>query len=303
MDDVRDGIERPETRGRRRLRLEPARRPISIQDLMRHTAGFTYGHFGDSLVQRQYRLGATMEPYQTNAQMTAKLARLPLAYQPATTFEYGMSTDVLGRVIEVVADMSLDEFFAAHITAPLGMRDTAFELTPAQKARVAVPHRPRKAGAVPAATERTLAAKRWPSGGGGLNSTAGDYARFCRMLLNGGELEGVRLLSRKSIELMTHNHLPADIAFGEHTAELGQGAPLPQLGQGYGLGFGVRINAGLAPAPGSPGDFYWAGITGPCFWIDPREQLIVVFMLQEFDIERRARYRSLLRALVYAALL
>jgi CubicO group peptidase (beta-lactamase class C family) len=303
MRDLQVGVEYVDAdTGQRRLRLEPARRPISIQDLMRHTAGFTYGHFGDSLVQREYRLGDTMEPYQTNAQMTAKLARLPLAYQPGTTFEYGMSTDVLGRVIEVAADMSLDEFFAARITAPLGMRDTVFELTPAQKARVAMPHRTRKPGVVPAAAERT-AAKRWPSGGGGLNSTAGDYARFCRMLLNGGELDGVRLLSRKSIELMTHNHLPAAIAFGEHTAELGQGAPLPQLGQGYGLGFGVRIDAGLSPAPGSVGDFYWAGITGPSFWIDPREQLIVVFMLQELDIERRARYRGLLRALVYAALL
>jgi CubicO group peptidase (beta-lactamase class C family) len=113
----------------------------------------------------------------------------------------------------------------------------------------------------------------------------------------------VRLLSRKSIELMTHNHLPPAIAYGEHTAELGHGAPLPHLGQGYGLGFGVRMEAGLAPALGSVGDFYWAGITGPCFWIDPREQLIVVFMMQELDMERRARYRALLRALVYPALL
>ncbi len=289
--------------GERQLRLEAARQPITIQDLMRHTAGFTYGDFGDSLVQREYRRAKPMEPYQTNAQMSAKLARLPLAFQPGTTFEYGMSTDVLGRVVEVVSGTSLDEFFATHITAPLGMVDTGFSVPAAAKARCASPHR-----AAPAIARRAAAAevppdaRRWPSGGGGLSSTALDYSRFCRMLLNGGALEGVRILSRHSVELMTHNHLPPGIAYGSHTAELGHGAPLPQLGQGYGLCFGVRMEPGLASAPGSVGDYYWSGITGPSFWIDPREQLIVVLMLQETDIERRARYRSLLRALVYPAL-
>jgi CubicO group peptidase (beta-lactamase class C family) len=309
------GVEYIDTEGgQRRLRLEPARRPISIQDLLRHTAGFTYGNFGDSLVQRKYRLAEVMDPFQSNEQMLAKLAALPLAYQPGTTFEYGMSTDVLGRLVEVVAGMPLDEFIATRITTPLGMPDTMFTLDPARKLRVAMPQRaprsPPAPAAAPAATPaadapevtHADAARRWPSGGGGLLSTAGDYARFCRMLLNGGELDGVRLLSRKSVELMTHNHLPPGVAFGEHTAELGHGAPLPQFGQGYGLGFGVRMQAGLAPTPGSAGDFYWAGITGPSFWIDPVEKLIVVFMLQEFDIERRARYRALLRALIYAAL-
>jgi CubicO group peptidase (beta-lactamase class C family) len=294
-----------EVDGERQLRLEPARQPITVQDLMRHTSGFTYGDFGDSLVQREYRRAKPMEPYQTNAEMAAKLAQLPLSFQPATTFEYGMSTDVLGRVVEVVAEATLDEVFAKYITMPLGMLDTSFSIPAEAKARCALPHRapPTVARRPRASADVPAGARRWPSGGGGLSSTALDYSRFCRMLLNGGALDGVRILSRHSVDLMTHNHLPPGIAYGPHTAELGHGAPLPQLGQGYGLCFGVRMEPGLASAPGSVGDYYWSGITGPSFWIDPEEQLIVVLMLQETDIERRARYRSLLRALVYPALL
>jgi CubicO group peptidase (beta-lactamase class C family) len=300
--DLQVGIETV-VDGERHLELEPARRPISIQDLMRHTSGFTYGDFGDSLVQREYRRARPMETHQTNAEMVAKLARLPLAYQPGTTFEYGMSTDVLGRVIEVVADTTLDEFFANHITGPLGMVDTTFSVPGPSKPRCAHPHRAPSAAPRRPAGEPAAGARRWPSGGGGLCSTALDYSRFCRMLLRGGELDGARILSPHSVDLMTHNHLPAGVAFGEHAAELGPGAPLPQLGQGYGLCFGVRMERGLSPAPGSVGDYYWSGITGPTFWIDPQERLIAVLMLQETDIERRARYRSLLRALVYPALL
>ena len=241
--------------GERQLRLEAARQPITIQDLMRHTAGFTYGDFGDSLVQREYRRAKPMEPYQTNADMAAKLARLPLAFQPGTTFEYGMSTDVLGRVVEVVSGTPLDEFFATHITTPLGMVDTGFSVPAAAKARCASPHRAPPAIARRAATAADVPpdARRWPSGGGGLSSTALDYSRFCRMLLRGGELDGARILSPHSVDLMTHNHLPPGVAFGEHAAELGPGAPLPQLGQGYGLCFGVRMERGLSPAPGSVG--------------------------------------------------
>jgi CubicO group peptidase (beta-lactamase class C family) len=299
------GIEFVDASGVRHLRLEAARQPITVQDLMRHTAGFTYGDFGDSLVQREYRRVNLLDSRQTNQEMVKKLANLPLAYQPGSTFEYGMSTDVLGRVIEIAADMPLDQLIATSVTTPLGMPDTAFSAPAASKPRFAQPQRgaaaPRPAAvpaAVPAEAPRSA---RWCSGGGGLSSTAADYARFCQMLLNGGELDGVRLVSRKTVELMTHNHLPPGLAFGERAAELGQAAPLPALGQGYGLGVGVRLEPGLSPLPGSVGDFYWSGITGPTFWVDPREKLIAVFMLQEFDMQRRARYRSLLRALVYQA--
>jgi CubicO group peptidase (beta-lactamase class C family) len=143
---------------------------------------------------------------------------------------------------------------------------------------------------------------KWFSGGGGLLSTAEDYARFCQMLLNGGELDGVRLLSRKSVELITSNHLPPDAGYGAFTLELGLTAPLPQYGQGYGLGVGVRKEAGRSMVPGSVGDYYWGGATGPYFWVDPQEKLIAVMMLQASDIQLRTHYRSLLRNLVYQAL-
>jgi CubicO group peptidase (beta-lactamase class C family) len=135
-----------------------------------------------------------------------------------------------------------------------------------------------------------------------LLSTAADYARFGAMLLNEGTLDGVRLLARKTVHLMTSNHLPAGLGFGVHTADLGVAAPLPQLGQGYGLGLGVRTQEGLSPVPGSVGDFYWGGALGPYFWVDPAEHLCVVFMLQELNVQIRTRYRALLRALVYQAL-
>ena len=290
------------TTGERRLSLHQAQRPPTVQDLMRHTAGFTYGQFGESLIQKAYRAAGLMDRQQTNAEMIAKLAKLPLAHQPGTAFEYGMSTDVLGRVVEVVAGRTLDEFFAAEITGPLGMTSTGFSLAAADAHRLAEPRpaagSPKSAAGVGDPTGR----EKWHSGGGGLFSTGEDYSRFCRMLLNGGEWDGRRLLSRKTVDLMIHDHLPPNVAFGSFTPELGLAAPLPRLGQGYGLGIGVRTQQGLSAAPGSTGDFYWGGATGPYFWVDPVEKFTVVFMLQELDVRRRTRYRALLRDLVYQAL-
>jgi CubicO group peptidase (beta-lactamase class C family) len=303
LRDVKVGIEDIDaSTGQRRLTLETLQRAMTVHDLMRHTAGFTYGQFGDSLVQRAYRGAHLMDNQQTNADLVAKLAQLPLSYHPGTTFEYGMSTDVLGHVVEVVSGMGLDRFFAEHITGPLGMPDTAFGIQPNERHRLAEPQEAAQTS-VPAVFPYDPAGPvKWFSGGGGLLSTAADYARFSQMLLNQGELDGVRLLARKTTQLMTHNHLPASLSFGHHTAELGASAPLPQLGQGYGLGLGVRLDAGLSPAPGSIGDFYWGGALGPYFWADPMENMSVVFMLQELDAQIRTRYRPLLRGLVYQAL-
>jgi CubicO group peptidase (beta-lactamase class C family) len=298
LKELRVGVESLDG-GERSLSLEPARRAMTIHDLMRHTAGFTYGQFGDSLVQRAYRAARMIDNQQTNADMVAKLKELPLAHQPGTTFEYGMSTDVLGRVIEVVSGLSLDRFFREFITGPLGMQDTDFGLRPSEVSRLAEPQQELSAGQAPAVVPYDPARPaQWFSGGGGLLSTAADYARFAQMLLNEGEF-GVRLLSRSTARLMLQNHLPDGLAYGPRTAELGMAAPLPELGQGYGLGLGVRTSMGLAPVPGSPGDFYWGGALGPYFWVDPAEQLVAVFMLQELNAQRRSRYRSLLRSLVY----
>lgn len=298
LKQMQVGVERVEGT-ERTLTLEPARREMTIQDLMRHTSGFTYGIFGDSLVQRANRAANTMDDQQTNAELIDKLAKLPLAYQPGTTFEYGMSTDVLGRVVEVVSGMDLNRFVVERIAKPLGMKDTAFLLDPHQVARLAEPFRNPTA---PVIGYNPAKPPKWFSGGGGLVSTAQDYARFSQMLLNGGELDGVRLLSRKSVELMTHNHLPPNAAYGGFVQELGLTAPLPQLGQGYGLGVGVRMEEGRGTVPGSIGDYFWGGATGPYFWIDPKEQLIAIMMLQELNIERRTYYRSVMRNLVYQAL-
>jgi CubicO group peptidase (beta-lactamase class C family) len=197
--------------------------------------------------------------------------------------------------------MDLNRFIVERIARPLGMRDTAFLLDAEQTTRLAQPQ------PLPGSTATVIGynpAKppKWFSGGGGLLSTAEDYTRFCQMLLNGGELDGVRVLSRKSVELMTSNHLPPDVSYGAFTQELGLTAPLPEYGQGYGLGVGVRREAGRSMVPGSVGDYYWGGATGPYFWVDPREKLIAVLMLQASDIQLRTYYRSLLRNLVYQAL-
>ena len=296
------GVEHRDGAGDRTLLTEPMRREITVQDLMRHTSGMTYGPFGDSLVQRAYRAAKTMDDQQTNAEMMAKLASLPLAYQPGSMFEYGMSHDVVGRIIEVIAGADLNRFVTERIARPLGMKDTTFLLDGAQTARLAQ-YQPAPGGGAPLVLGYNPAKPpKWFSGGGGLLSTAEDYARFCQMLLNGGELDGVRLLSRKSVEWMTSNHLPPDVGYGAFTMELGLTAPLPQLGQGYGLGVGVRQEAGRSTVPGSVGDYFWGGATGPYFWVDPREKVIAVMMLQEANMQRRTHYRSLLRNLVYQAL-
>ena len=301
LKNLQVGVEVKEGSGERRLALEPARREITVQDLMRHTSGMTYGIFGDSLVQRAYRAAGTMDDQQTNAQMIDKLAPLPLAFQPGAAFEYGMSNDVVGRIVEVQSGLDLNRFIVERIAKPLGMRDTTFLLDTEQTTRLA------QAQTAPGAPPLIIGynpAKppKWFSGGGGLLSTAEDYARFGQMLLNGGELDGVRVLSRKSVELMTSNHLPPDATYGAFTLELGLTAPLPQYGQGYGLGVGVRKEAGRSMVPGSVGDFYWGGATGPYFWVDPQEKLVAVMMLQASDIQLRTHYRSLLRNLVYQAL-
>ena len=296
------GVEKADAPGgERTLALEPARRTMTVQDLMRHTSGLTYGPFGDSLVQRAYRAANAMDDQQTNAEMLTKLSKLPLAYQPGTTFEYSMSTDVLGCIVEAVSGMDLNRFIAERITRPLRLTDTGFLLDAAQVTRLAEPQREKNSTPIVVGYNPAKPPK-WFSGGGGLLSTAEDYARFSQMLLNGGELDGVRILSKKMVELMTSNHLPPDVGYGAFTLELGLTAPLPQLGQGYGLGLGVRKEQGRSPVPGSIGDYFWGGATGPYFWIDPQEQLIAIMMLQELDTQRRTYYRSVMRNLVYQAL-
>ena len=276
-----------------------AKRTMSVQDLLRHTSGLTYAAFGDSPVQVLWRDANLMAEDQSNEELVEKLAALPLMFEPGTTWEYSMSTDVLGRVVEVVAGQSLAQFFTERITGPLGMADTAFAVLGDKAARVAEPQ-------IDKATERKPAMRnltrdnRWHSGGGGLAGTAADYLRFCQMLLNGGELDGARIVAPKTIAHMASDHLPPDIRYGETArSRFGALAPVPEMGYGFGLGFAVRKAQGLSPVPGSVGEFFWGGATGTYFWIDPQEQMVVVLMLQAPDM--RLAYRYLTRRLVYAA--
>lgn len=286
--------------GQLSLVLEPAQREITVQDLLRHTSGITYGQFGNSLVQQAYNAAKMMDLEQTNAEMVTKLSKLPLRYQPGSTFEYGMSVDVLGRLVEVLSEMDLQRFLKERICQPLGMPDTDFVVPVENARRIAEPQVDKGTGKRPPIARGDLTvAPKWFSGGGGMVSTASDYARFCQMLLNGGELDGVRLLSRKTIELMTSQHLPPGVGYGSYTPSLGLAAPTPEMGYGFGLGFAVRMEPGRNPHPGSVGDFGWGGAYGTYFWVDPREKLIAILMLQA-PVERR-HYRSLLRDLVYQA--
>ena len=271
-----------------KLELVAAERPITVQDLLRHTSGLTYAFTGVSAVQRLYakaRLGA---PDLTNAQLVAALAKLPLIDQPGTSWDYGHSTDVVGRIIEIVSGQSLGAFLQERILTPLGMSDTAFFVPPDKQDRVAKPF----AKDPDTGETVTLTETNFESGGGGLWSTMDDYERFVQMLYLGGALGNTRLLGRKTLEFMTADHLGPHVRIGTTF--------LLAPGHGFGLGFAVRREVGLAPTPGTPGEFFWGGIAGTAFWIAPKEELIAMMMIQAPG--QRDYYRQLFRILVHAAL-
>ena len=300
------GVEKvnPST-GSPELSLEPARREMTVQDLMRHTSGLTYGTMGKSLVKQAYNDAKLFDQSQTLAEVVSKLSKLPLAYQPGTTWDYGMSADVLGRIIEVVSGVSLDQFIADRIVKPIELVDTGFYVSEEKLGRLAEPQVDTATGKRPP----TWDVSKRPNlmlGGLGMVSTVSDYARFAQMMLNGGELNGVRLLSPRTVAFMTSDHLPPGIAFSPVTQQgfYAQAlAPMPEDGQGFGLGFAVRNQAGRNPLPGFPEEFYWVGAYGTAFWVDPKEKLIAVLMVQLPPTPIAAHYRSLLRNLVYQALM
>lgn len=212
-----------------------------------------------------------------------------------------MSTDVLGRIVEVISGMPFDRFIESRITKPLGMHDTAFYLTAAQAPRLAeaqIDPATGKRPAVSTAENLSEEKQRWFSGGGGLLSTASDYSRFCQMLLNGGELDGVRLLSPKTLAVMTSDQIPPGIPRSGYEDM----APTLELGQSFGLGFAVRADVGHNPLSGSVGDYFWAGAFGTYFWVDPHEKMFAVMMVQ-MPFEQSGYYRRAFRELVYGALL
>lgn len=285
------GVER-DSGGTKTLELVPVRRQMTVQDLLRHTSGLTYGFFGDSLVKKAY-VSAGIDGDFTAAEFAEKLAALPLHYQPGSTWDYSYSTDVLGRVLEVASGQSLGALLKARLFDPLGMKDTSFYVPePARQARLAEPFPEDRTIGVGATVGDPRVVRKFESGGGGLVSTSHDYARFLQMLANGGALDGRRYLSPRTIEYMTSDHLGSAIA----TTPL----YLPGAGYGFGLGFAVRKVPGESAYEGSQGDYYWGGAGGTYFWVDPKTNMYVIFMMQ--SPKQRVPYRSLLRNMVYAAI-
>ena len=295
LGGLKVGVEKPDpSGGKPTLELVPSQRDMTIQDLLRHTSGLTYGFFGNTLVKKMYVESKVWNDYPSNAELIDRLAKLPLANQPGTTWDYSHSTDVLGRLVEVITDKSLYEFERARILDPLGMKDTSFYVTDKSKqGRIVEPFADDRNIGIDADFNDPRVLQKWESGGGGMVSTAIDYARFAQMLLNGGTLNGKRILGPKTVAYMTSDHMSAAIAPG----------PLyvPWPGFGFGLGFAVRNDQGRNPLPGSPNDYYWGGAYGTYFWHDPRERMYVIFMMQ--SPLARLRYRYLMRDLVYQALI
>jgi CubicO group peptidase (beta-lactamase class C family) len=290
--EVKVAVETGGEGGKTVLATEPLRRPITIEDLLRHTSGITYGFYGDSEVRRLYALSDLFAGGVDNAQFVERLAKLPLAEQPGTRWDYGHSTDVLGRVIEVVSGLSLYEFEKRRLLGPLGMNETAFHLadgTP--RGRVAEPLPADRFTSPVAGLGDPILPRRWESGGAGMIGTIGDYARFAQMLLNGGELDGRRYLKRETVASMTSDHV------GPGTGIASDAFYFPGENSGFGLGFAVRTEA---TPPLALGEYRWDGVGGTFFFIDPRDDMFTIVMMQ--SPSQRGRIQTELKTLIYQAL-
>jgi CubicO group peptidase (beta-lactamase class C family) len=283
-----------------------ADREMTVQDLLRHTSGLAYGEITQNgPVKDAYAKAGVYLPGvrdydsrdMTSAEQAERIGAAPLAHQPGTVWEYSLSSDILGRVVEAASGKRLGDFLDERLFKPLRMVDTAFSLPAGKSARLAQPLAVDLASNQPIKVIDVAAQPKNDSGGAGAVSTAADYLRFTQMLLNGGQLDGVRILSRTTIELMTSDHLGTRIAAPTTPGELLLGTP----GYTFGLGFAVRQGAGVAGVPGSAGEFMWAGYAGTFFWVDPKEQLTVVYMSQA-PSPIRAYYRKLIKQLVYQAI-
>jgi len=268
-------------------------REITIQDLLRHTSGITYGLFGvPTAVQKMYITSNLSPANQTSQQFIETLAQMPLIDHPGKRWEYGYSTDVLGRLVEIISAMTLAEFFDQYILAPLKMEDTGFHI-PEHKLHRAAQGFDYTTKTYPTYLKNVAHPPKMHSGGGGLVSTLYDYARFSQMMLNGGELDGVRLLSPKTVALMTSNHVGENVDKGD--------LYLPGPGYGFGLGYAVRLETGLSASAGSQGDFRWGGWAGTGTWIDPMEEMIAIYMMQ--DVGSSGYLRDRFKNLVYQAII
>lgn len=277
----------------------PAKKPMTVHDLMRHTSGIPYSaQAGNAELSERFQK-AGLDPLDLeSAEFARRVAKLPLLNEPGAAFQYGYSTDILGRVVEMISGMRLSEFLQKRIFAPLAMRDSGFHVPDQAANRLAQPFE--KIPGTDIAV-KIFDARRKPAmdgGGGNGVSTASDYARFCQMLLNGGQLDGVRLVSRTTVRLMTADHLGPSMPSVSGPGELTFGTP----GYTYGLGLGVRRETGGATVPGSPGEFMWTGLLNTLFIIDPQEELVALFMSVGAGAAIRMNHRRTFRQLVYQAI-
>jgi CubicO group peptidase (beta-lactamase class C family) len=292
--DVKVGVEKPDENGKPALVLEPVKRPITIEDLLRHTSGLTYGFYGDSAVRKLYASSDLFEGDFDNALFAERIAKLPLAEQPGTLWDYGHSTDVLGRVIEVASGQSLFQFEKQRLLDPLGMTETAFYVTDAAKRPLIAEPLPvdRFAGPIAGIVEPTLP-RRWESGGAGMVGTIGDYARFAQMLLNDGALDGRRYLKPETVALMVSEHIGPEAKIARDYFYF------PGVGSSFGLGFAVRT-AQLPNALLPAGEYRWDGVGGTFFFIDPKDDMFAILMMQ--SPSQRERIQTELKILIYQAL-
>ena len=273
-----------------KLDLVALTRPITIQDLLRHTSGLTYDHTGSGLVHQLYKQSRLRDRGITNAEHATLIAGLPLVCQPGPEWNYSRSTDVLGRIIEVVSGKPLSAFLTERILAPLQMAETAFHAGPENAGRLVEPFPTDPWTGEKVQLYNMLEKPVMESGGGGLVSTMMDYARFCQMLLNGGKLDDVRIVGQKTLQFMASDQLGPNVK-----------TP-PQIlpGHSFGLGFAVRTHQGMAPFAGSVGQYFWGGMAGTFFFIDPKEDLFGLFMSQ--GPGQRDYFRAMTRGMIYAAL-
>jgi CubicO group peptidase (beta-lactamase class C family) len=290
------GVEKKNDSGDKVLELVPVNRPITIQDLMTHTSGIVYGFYGDGMVRRLYDKARLYDGDFDNAEFAERIARLPLAVQPGTLWDYGHSTDILGRVIEIVSGKSLLHFEQDNLLGPLGMTDTSFFVADPAKFKMIAQPMPDDSDFMTGFDRNPALPRKWESGGGGMLSTMADYARFSQMLLNGGSLDGRHYLSPKAFELMASDHV------GPGTGISHEVFYFPGDGFGYGLGFAVRTGPGKAkpPPPGSLGELKWDSASGCLFGIDRKQDMF--FVLMEQTPTERGRIQATVKQLIYEAL-
>lgn len=291
------------TTGNGSVRTVEPQRPMTIRDLLMHTSGLTYGGDAEHPVDRLYAQARLRDESTTLETFVSRLAEIPLKFHPGARWHYSFSTDVVGRLVEIISGRRFDEYLEDTIFGPLGMSDTGFSVREGELERFAANYTRRRDRSLAVVDDPQaspyLKPRDFLSGGGGLVSTTADYLRFCEMLRAGGSLDGARILGRKTIELMTLNHLPGGVDI--RAMALGTFAETGLDGIGFGLGFAVALGQVASQTIGSPGEYYWGGAASTIFWIDPVEDLVVIFMTQ-FMPSGTFNFRGQLKTLVYPAI-